>query len=354
MSIAIEEFLAGAAQQLLQQQQSQAQQVTLDTVLAAVNATLTQINVVLGDLANGVYGLAALHSQLATFQATTAIDFTAVLTAIAATQQTGSPVTLPATYPGGWSAGIGADSANGVWNTVDAYTGATTLGDLSNLAVVSINQGAFHTNPGDNGEPFVWIDNLFQTVPLPIGRTFGAKFPANNILSTDTLLTFLNTANPGWTWYWDDLSHTWATATDPANGTTQWYCEIDAVAFAEIQRSMFSTAALPPVWPGLSGVTIGSPTAIATGVTVVGPMAGVIIQITAVPAKQGQFNFDTAISWRNIGALSFYDDNGEQEFPQTLGFEDCVYLPKSMVVAAGIRLRASAGVAGTITPFTIP
>jgi len=354
MSIAIEDLLLGLTQQLQSESQQSAQQATLDTVLKAVNGTLTQVNATIALLTNPTYGLAALQSQIATLSGQLAIDVTALLTAIAATQQAANPVVLPSSYPGGWSSAIGTDSAHGVWNTPDAFTGATTLGDLSNLAVVLSNMGAFHTNPGDSDRPFHWISNLFQTSPFPITRTFSPQFPANTILPSDTIVTFLNTANPGWSWSFDDVANNWATANDPLNAGVTWYCDINAVQFAQLQSQIAGAVTTAPVWPGLAGVTLLTPVAIADGVTITEVMDGCLIAVTGYPLNRGQFSFNGVISVRNLGALAFFTDNGDEEFPQTLGFTSAVYLPKSMASAAGLVLRTTGGVTGTITPFTIP
>jgi hypothetical protein len=107
------------------------------------------------------------------------------------------------------------------------------------------------------------------------------------------------------------------------------------------------------VWPGLAGVTLGTPVAIAAGVTITTPMDGVLIDITAAPVKQGYFTFDTVLSYRNIGALAFQSDDGQEEFPQTLGFTSAVYCPKTMQHAAAVVFRSSVGLTGTITPFIV-
>jgi hypothetical protein len=303
---------------------------------------------------NPTYGAAALQSELATFQATTALNFTAVLTAIAATQQTGSPVTLPTVYPGGWSTQLRADASNGVWNTPDAYTGATTLGDLSNLALVAGNLGTFATNPGDNDRPFHWIGNIFQSVPYPLVRTFGAEFPAEQILSTDTLLTFLNTANPGWTWTWDDAGHNWASALDPANAGVTWYCDVDTIAFERMKAEIFPPAASAPIWPGLAAVTLGTPVALSDGLLVAGPLQGVLVDITAVPTPISYYPFGTIKSFVRAGAICFTTDNGQSEFPEPFGPDSQIILPRTMSQAASASVRLASGIVGTITPFTIP
>jgi hypothetical protein len=80
-------------------------------------------------------------------------------------------------------------------------------------------------------------------------------------------------------------------------------------------------------------------------------MDGVIIAITDEPAKAGWFTFDDVRSYRNLGAISFVSDNGDQEPPQNLGFTQEVYVPRTMVQASGVKVRAVGGVEGTVTPW---
>jgi len=354
MSIALEEIAIGLLTQdiaLSQQIQAQMQFNRVITELELIYSGILGLN---GVLTDPTFGLSALQSQIATLSGQLAIDVTALQTAIAATQQAANPVVLPSSYPGTWSATIASDSASGVWNTPDAFTGATTLGDLSNLAVVLSNMGAFHVNPGDSDRPFHWISNLFQTSPFPITRTFSPEFPANTILPSDDLVSFLNGANAGWSWSWDDVAHNWASANDPLNAGVTWYCDLNAVQFAQLQSALAGAVTGAPVWPGLAGVTLLTPVAIADGVTITEVMHGCLIAVTGYPLNRGQFSFNGVISVRNLGALAFFSDNGDEEFPQTLGFTSAVYLPKSMSSAAGLLLRTTGGVTGTITPFTIP
>lgn len=108
-----------------------------------------------------------------------------------------------------------------------------------------------------------------------------------------------------------------------------------------------------PVWPGAANVTLGQAHNLATGLTIAENMHGVIIAITGAPTKQGYFTFDDARSWRNVGTLSFYDDEGHQEYQQFLGFESAIVCPKAMLRASGVKIRCSSGVTGTATGWTI-
>jgi hypothetical protein len=127
-----------------------------------------------------------------------------------------------------------------------------------------------------------------------------------------------------------------------------------ALILAAIEAITPATPApAPPVWPGLAQATLGTPVALATGVTITEAMDGVIVNITGAPTKQGYFTYDDTKSWRNTGSLSFFNDIGAQEYQQYLGFETAIYCPKVMVRAAGVKLHCASGVTGTVTPWTI-
>jgi hypothetical protein len=348
-----DQAVLGILQQLQGNQQAAAQQATLDSTLQAVNAALVLLRQIVADLVDPTTGLAAIQAELATFQATTALDFTAVLTAIGTPQQTGSPVTLPATTPagGGW---VDDSNVGGlVWGfslDPEFKTAITLLGEAHDVVYANDNAGG-------------WIDQYSPYFSVSFYSQMNGNFPfanqtpqplAANILSTDTLVSWLTRELPTWT-------------VDPAfNGGDSiavydfsslpliFNCILNEAQFEALKAAFNPVPSVAaPVWPGLSNVVLGTPVAISTVVTIVEPMDGCLVAITGVPLKQGQFAFGGTVSWRNIGALAFTSDDGDEEFPQTLGFENAVYCPKAMAQAAGLVLRASAGVTGTITPWTI-
>lgn len=301
-----------------------------------------------------VSGLAALQVQLATLQATLDLDNTAILLAVSDCQQTGSPVTFPATPPSGYAPTSAAAVTAAVW----AQPGGDDMAPLSDYVVKAgayaagnIQHTAFvaYENPLWVWHGFANLYSSYLPDPPPV-LDFSAVTPGQ------TLLAALTAQNPTWGFAWLDNPGGYVVATTlPPAGLGGGTAITDAEFRLLIDAlNGLGSNLVAPIWPGLANVTMGSPVAIATGVTVTTPMQGVLIDITAVPQKQGSFLFDTSTSWRNIGALSFVDDNGQNEFPQTLGFTSAVYLPKCMAVAQAVQLRSSAGVAGTITPFTIP
>jgi hypothetical protein len=104
----------------------------------------------------------------------------------------------------------------------------------------------------------------------------------------------------------------------------------------------------------LAGVTLGTAVALTDGLVVAGPLAGIIVTITAVAPPMSFYPFGTIKSYVRAGAVIFTDDNGDSEFPQPLGPADQLMLCKSMAVADTATFRVTSGVVGTAQPFTIP
>lgn len=114
-----------------------------------------------------------------------------------------------------------------------------------------------------------------------------------------------------------------------------------------------STLKLPPIWPGFAHVTLGASVDLATVTNVDGPMHGCIVQITATEPGTSFMQYDGVKAWRHVGGLVFYDDHGQCETYQALGFGEALYVPKTMAVAQGVKLFKSHLPRGSITPWTI-
>lgn len=293
------------------------------------------------DLDNITYGLFALHNQL-----------TAIKTAVDAITPGLTPVVLPTTPPTGYGGTPADETAAAVWNYPWGEDEIQTGQWLQRMSVKYLN--TWELTDTLNYLGWFWpmsvrSETLFTSYPVqPV-------FDPTDILPGETSLDCLTRQNPDATCGWWDIALGHVSVGFPGDPSVKrWLSRFSDAQFQEtfVTGLVPATSNLPPVWPGLEKVTLGDPVSIDTGLTIAVPMDGCLIAITAVPGKQGQFDFDTAVSWRNIGALSFYDDNGDQEFPQTLGFTNCVYCPTSMSTASGLRLRTTGGVVGTVTPWT--
>lgn len=108
-----------------------------------------------------------------------------------------------------------------------------------------------------------------------------------------------------------------------------------------------------PVWPGLAAVTLGTPVALSSDLTVAGPLDGLIVSITTPPAALGKFAFGGFTAYYKVGEISFISDNGDAEPWQYLAFDQAIYCPKAMNRAASASLRVLAGAAGLATPWVV-
>jgi hypothetical protein len=327
-------------------QAQQASKAEQDLILANTNRLITDVE----DATNGLTAIKNAVNDLATLVGT---NDTAILAAIGTPQQAGDPVTLPATPPTGYAPPSAAENSDAVWGYTNFGLLTTTYGFLTNAGTFPIQLQALGAIPIMQnpmfGLAYDWGDAF--VVGQPSDRPIG---DITTILADDDVVTWLNrTSGFDGGWAINSNGGVWNESDFSEEGAWVFYPGVDG--FNQIKAHLFppTPPPLPPVWPGLAGVTLGTPVDISTGVTITAAMDGVLIDITSAPLKQGFFTFDTAISYRNIGALAFVSDNGQEEFPQTLGFTSAVYCPKTMQHAAGLVFRSSADLTGTITPWTL-
>jgi hypothetical protein len=302
---------------------------------------------------SGTYGNAAIEALIATNQATITSQLDDIEATLATLQTAAAPVTLPDHPPGAWTSDLTGGVAADVWNYVDPRNSQTYGRNLDDVWYWT-DAANFLLNITPNRAPFFWI---YAPREIDFDGFDASTYPqpdAANILPGDTIVSWLARELPGWTHLSPGFSPQYSSwQFDGEIGIfTCWLTDAD---FAELKGLLFpiTPAFVAPVWPGLAAVTLSAPVAIDVGVTVTEPMDGVLIHITSAPSKQGFFTFDDVRSYRNVGALAFFTDNGDEEFPQLLGFQDAVYAPKTMVTAAGVKVRTSADVTGTITPYSI-
>jgi len=341
-------------QEILGTVQQEEQQATLETILTAINANLALSRSILSALSDGTTGLAAIQAQIATFSATTALDFTAVLTAVAAAQQAGSPVTLPTTPPAGYGGASASDAASAVWGFQMEDLAGTVLHGLSQawyLVHAADQMGGWP----DGYSAYFRTNGLVSQYPDIIFNTDTPQPSADNIMPGDTLVSWLERELP--TWIISSGEQGPDTVNVRQSGLSVEYQWVGGNAYFNFLKSQIlggNTLVGAPIWPGLSGVTLGTSQAISDGLVITGPMQGCLVDITSVPQPISYYPFGTVKSFVRAGALLFVDDDGEAEFPQPLGPQTQVILPKSMASAASAILRLPSGVIGTIQPFTIP
>lgn len=257
-------------------------------------------------------------------------------------------VTLPSTPPPGYGGGA---SAHDVWTY-------TVVGDSRSTGDRQVTAGAFANLLG----PFLAapaLDNPIFSLVYDFANGSAASPPTitpdcvfGAILAGDTVGSWLNridTQGNVWVLQADGF---WTSGNNIA-GFGYWRCNIDPAWWAEIKAVFFPTtsAVVAPVWPGLANVTLGASLALSNGLTVPGPLEGVIVDITAVSPPISFYPFGAIRSYVRAGALVFVDDHGDAEFPAPFGPDHEVICPRQMERAAHAVVRLSSGVVGTITPW---
>lgn len=310
------------------------------------NALGTQVGEIAGDTDSLITTVNLIFAAQSANQA-------ALLAAIGSPQQAGAPVTLPAPPPGYGFPGLGSGDAATIWNYTDPITSVGPMGDLMVDAgrAAEMLSASVALPHGENPYVLIHWDYSDTTPPDPPGTA--PDVDPGTILATDsTVAAWLNRTTSPITWSMNNgLAFSYSS---PMGGDRWWVCSITELEFAQYKALLVPpTSTTPPVWPGLSKVTLGSAVPLSTGLTITAPMDGVIVAITAVPPGTALYDFDGTLSYTFVGALSFFSDDSDQEFPQGLGFQSAVYSPKEMVRAAGVKVRTKPGIVGTVTPWSI-
>jgi hypothetical protein len=181
----------------------------------------------------------------------------------------------------------------------------------------------------------------------------------SDIRVNDTRLSWLQRSQPTLPWqYWEQADGTlqpWllgsgGSGLDPDFRVEPLFTEAD---FETWKALKFRLPSAPPVWPGLANVTLGTPVALSSDLTVAGPLDGLIVSITTPPTALGKFAFGGFTAYYKVGEVSFISDNGDAEPWQYLAFDQALYCPKAMNRAASASLRVLAGAAGLATPWVV-
>jgi len=348
-----ESYIQGLITQLLGRED------TLTTLINQMTLGLTDLVAPAGEpslLSQATSILSAIainHAQL------TSID--TQLTAIAANilaiptgpQLAGHAVTLPAP-PSGYGGLTGSATASAVWSYVlgNGEDTGSALDDLYGQAE-SLHGNSYVTLPG---YPWIsgyslnnWQNYAEQNVAPP------AILDSGTILPTDaSILAWANRAHHG-PLGWTNTGFKGTTVPMQLDGNrsdVKWIINMTPAQFLAFQ-AVPKVPVLAPIWPGIANVTLHTSVALAPGVSVAVPMHGCFIDITGVPTRANFYQFDTVKSYRNLGAATFFDDNGDNETAQTFGLESHQLTPRTMVKAAGVNVRTVGGVSGWITPWTI-
>jgi hypothetical protein len=313
----------------------------------------TNVSISKAILTDGTFGNSALLAAIVAVQSQQLADTATLTTLITNLTDGTTPVSLPPTAPSGYGGLSSSDTADAVWGNTSFFAGFAAY----NYLLIAGDAGAYLANWYENDN----IGRYFQPVFLHIHYTFVVTddlpvFDPTDILSTEDLKTCLIRQNPTFTvdWTYAPQGTCYLVGSFGAD-QEDWVTTIDGTYFNLIKAQLFPTTSInaPPVWPGLAGVTLGSPTALSSSLTVSGPMDGVLIDITSVSTNKPALAYGGETAYKFIGALAFVSDNGDVEQFQSLGFQTAIYCPLFLKSADAVVLRVDPSVAGTITPWVI-
>lgn len=268
-------------------------------------------------------------------------------------QLAGQAVTLPAP-PAGYGGLNSADTGNAVWSFVlgQGEDAGSALDDLYGSRISLFG----NTFPSIPGFPWMAAYSLNAWQNYAEGNIIPpAVLDASSILSTDaSILAWANRTGHGPNGWTNTAfrSSTVPMQLDQNRADVKWIITMTPAQFAAFQV-VPKAPHIPPVWPGLGKATFLTPHALLDQLTITAPMDGISIAIASAPTRLSFFQFDDLRSYRNLGAISFFSDNGDQEPAQTMGFDEAIYTPRTMVRAGGVKIRVTGGVVGTIFPWTI-
>lgn len=175
-------------------------------------------------------------------------------------------------------------------------------------------------------------------------------------LEDETVLAFLQRTQPTYNWTHTTPGGIYANSpdvfgTDPGAS----YMRYKALfTYDDLHPAQAGAAAIGvPVWPGLSGVTLGSEVPLDASVHVAGPFDGVIVQLDVVPTIYTHYDTPSGTRYYRLGWVAFQNDDGAFEQAQLIEWPVGVFAPTTMQHCAGVDIWCRPGVSGSITPWTI-
>lgn len=272
-------------------------------------------------------------------------------------QQRLQPVTLPDTPP----VGYGGASAFDVWGYFQAPILETCLQQIQNAGAAG--RQILMNNTGLPTLDSPWFTMQTGTSQTAWQFTYNRpRFHPNLVTSGQDAVTALQSQNTGWTvFYQTGNPLDYVQLFHPGQNPGELYQFVIPGAMwnaflVDIGVAPPTSTPTAPVWPGLAKVIMGATVNITpadSGLTVPGPMQGVITTISSVPSPIGYYSFDGDRSYVHLGGIAFQGDDGQDEEAQPMTFGAQIICPRAMATAAAAKVRVKSGTTGTITPWTV-
>lgn len=304
------------------------------------------------EVANSVWGTAAIHNQLISLSTQLADGITQLSTQMGHPMQSDATIPLPPTPPPGYGGPPAGDNANAVWSFVPAGQFEQMQTKMLSAGSLAEQLREFWPVPAPDN-PFIalvfdWSNANALSVPAQ-----SPDFDITQILPSDDILSWLNRIDTqGNVWSYNVKGVATSPGTFPESGFWQAMFTTDQFNAWKALLGTATTSTTAPVWPGLANVTLGATLTLADGLLVPGPLDGVIATITAVAYPSSFYPFGPIKSYVKVASIAFVDDDGQAEWPEPLSFEKHVVCPRSMVRADHAYCRVQTGTIGTVTPWT--
>lgn len=266
-------------------------------------------------------------------------------------QQDNVPVVLPPHPPVTWpNPALPTDIAGAVWSFPGAGNGQDANDRLDQCYFWALNFAQMSgMMPSGYNPGWLYAGYWGSTYGTPSGV---AALPALDFSTINaSYATLLDWARANYAFV------TWVDAGDGWVGTHDFDVSSPFTAVIALSPQEFellkarNSIKSAPVWPGLAGVTLGTPLALSDGLTIPGPLHGVLISISAVAYPVSYYPFGAMKSYVKAGGIVFVDDNSQGEMAQLIGLDDNVVCPRTMLEADHALLRLTTGVVGSITPW---
>lgn len=347
------------------------QKTAQEHIAFGIETTVTSTSL---NVAHPTYGLSAIHADIASLQAAIPGMIAAALDGLevqATIPDQPSWYTAPTTPP------TTNDIASAVWGTMFYFRDVSSSafnGHLASTVMAWLGEhaswdGAFNGYRLPS-KPYyrVVVDNPDSAYGFVGGwdqarslETYLPDLDLSTVEAGDTVYSWLTREYSDIDWTLDSTNGETGTRVwylpDGTNGQKAVYVDLRDEQLASgtvvLPPTPGSAAIVPPVWPGASGVTLGTTVALTSQLYLVDDMDGVIVAITTPPTRTGLYNVGGAPLDYGQGRIAFETDSGDLEPWQYLGFRSAIYTPKSMAHASAVRFQTLAGAAGTVTPWTV-
>jgi hypothetical protein len=110
---------------------------------------------------------------------------------------------------------------------------------------------------------------------------------------------------------------------------------------------------VPPVYPGLGGITQSSPVSVDTPQRIAGTMDGILYTVNTVPSGQSTQPVGSRTRLKGIAWAAFEGDDGKLEPRQSMELDAGILVTQSLAHASAVVVYCKPGAQITVTPWSV-